>query len=443
MWLLPILSTISTAAARTYYRLRVSGEAVPRRGPLLLVANHPNALLDPALVAVAARRPVRFLAKAPLLEDRRVGWLVRGAGAIPVYRRSDDPAAMGRNVDMFRAVTEALEGGSAIGIFPEGTSHSEPSLATLRTGAARIALGTYAQCRETFPIHPVGLVLRRKDVFRSQAAVVVGPEVSWKDLAGRGPEDHAAVRELTERIEGSLRRVTLNLESWEDRPLVECAEAIWSTEFSPRGAVHDRLARLEVVTRHLSRLRRLEDPGALALARDLRHYCRRLDRLGLQPADLVTDLRLQQSLRWTLRRLYLLGPPSLAAAVVGLLLFWIPYRLTGVVAGRLPGTVDVRSTYKLLAGILFYGLWTLTLVATAAGLGGIAWAGGVLVVVPATGVVGLWVRERWRGAWTDARKFVLLRSRRRLVDGLRQRQHELAQRLREVYQELENGGRPV
>jgi 1-acyl-sn-glycerol-3-phosphate acyltransferase len=71
---------------------------------------------------------VRFLAKAPLFSDPKVGWLVRGAGAIPVYRRVDDPTLTGQNVDMFRAVYEELSEGAAIGIFPEGESHSEPSL---------------------------------------------------------------------------------------------------------------------------------------------------------------------------------------------------------------------------------------------------------------------------------------------------------------------------
>ena len=84
MWLLPLFPRIARGAAFTYYRIRYGGEAVPRAGPVLLVANHPNSLLDPVLVVAAARRPVRFLAKAPLFVDPKVGWLVKAAGAIPV-----------------------------------------------------------------------------------------------------------------------------------------------------------------------------------------------------------------------------------------------------------------------------------------------------------------------------------------------------------------------
>ncbi|MBK5098218.1 MAG: 1-acyl-sn-glycerol-3-phosphate acyltransferase, partial [Gemmatimonadetes bacterium] len=140
-WLLPHMARIARAAARIYYRIRVEGEAPPQTVPVLFVANHPNSLIDPVLVAAAADRPLRFLAKAPLFEERLVGPLMRASGSIPVYRRQDDPELMDRNASVFEAVHSALAEGAAVGIFPEGLSHSEPSLVRLRTGAARIALG--------------------------------------------------------------------------------------------------------------------------------------------------------------------------------------------------------------------------------------------------------------------------------------------------------------
>src|SRR5262245_33379177 len=115
MWLLPVFSWLARIAARVYYRVRFGGPRVPANGPVLLVANHPNSLLDPTLVVASADRPVRFLAKAPLFTDWKIGWLVKAAGAIPVYRRSDDPTLMSRNEDAFRAVFEVLGDGAAVG----------------------------------------------------------------------------------------------------------------------------------------------------------------------------------------------------------------------------------------------------------------------------------------------------------------------------------------
>ena len=57
----------------------------------------------------------------------------------------------------------------------------------------------------------------------------------------------------------------------------------------------------------------------------------------------------------------------------------------------------------------------------------------LLLALPAVGMLGLAVRERWRGAWSDARRFFLLRSRGALVDALRETQRELGVRLQALY----------
>ena len=147
MSLAPLIPTFSMLAARVYYRFSVAGTQVPREGPVLLVANHPNSLLDPMLVAAVAGRRVRFLAKAPLFVDRKVGWLVRGADSIPVHRKADGEASMEGNVEMFSSVFAALAGGAAVAVFPEGISHNRPSLAPLRTGTAQIRYSKTARSR--------------------------------------------------------------------------------------------------------------------------------------------------------------------------------------------------------------------------------------------------------------------------------------------------------
>jgi 1-acyl-sn-glycerol-3-phosphate acyltransferase len=429
MWLLPLFSSIAQLAARVYYRVRFAGPPVYPSGPALLVANHPNSLLDPTLVVASADRPVRFLTKAPLFTDRKIGWLVKAAGAIPVYRRKDDPNLMSRNEDSFRAVFEALRDGSAVGIFPEGISHSEPGMAPLRTGAARIALGAAAPTGRPFPIVPVGLTFLAKDTFRSDALVVRGSPLDWADLAGRGEDDVDAVRELTSRIDAALRGITINLSSWEDRPLVECAVRIWEAEQGAPSREAERLARLEFTTTVLARVRESGDPEALELVADVRRHDRRLARLGLRPSDLVADVRATRGVTWAARRVHLLLPLGIVLAVVGAVLFWIPYRLTGVIVDRLRLLEDVRSTWKLLVGIVLYSLWLLALVLVAGTTFGWLAALLTMVGVPVVAMAGLLVRERWQFAWDDARRFFLLRSRGSLVAKLREEQKRLAERL--------------
>ncbi len=432
MWLLPILSAVSTLASRVFYRLDISGPEVPSTGPVLLVANHPNSLIDPALVGAAAGRPVRFLAKSTLFDHPTVGWLVRAAGAIPVYRRTDDSEAAARNVDMFAAVHAELGRGAAVGIFPEGVSHSDPALAELKTGSARIALG--ASQREAFPLIPIGLVLRDKGVFRSEALVMRGAAVEWDDLVSRGAEDRAAVRELTRRLERGLREVTINLERWEDRPLVDSAAAVWQAERAEVGGEPGSVAVPRAVAQILADLRRTGDPVWRQLARDVDRHRRRLAVLGLEPTDLDAKVDLGSGAAWLVKSLPLGLPPLVLVGVVGWLIFWPPYQATRGIVWLLGPDVDQQSTYKVLVGAPVYLIWLLA-------MGSIGWwrlgaaAGlGVLLVLPLLGGVGLWVRERWWRAWKDVRRFFLLRSRREVRRRLENEQTRLAGRLEEAWQ---------
>ena len=156
---------------------------------------------------------------------------------------------------------------------------------------------------------------------------------------------------------------------------------------------------------------------------------RLLSQLRLVPADLGVDVRLQAGLGWTLRRLYLAGPPAITLAITSYLLFWVPYRLTGAVVKALPASEDVRSTYKLLGGTVLYALWILALAWLWK-----PWSGLVaLLALPALGILGLWIRERWRGASA----FLPATLPKDLIRGLRERQHDLAVELRALYERWE------
>ncbi len=426
MWLLPILNRLSALAAHTFYRLTVAGDAVPKKGAVLLIANHPNSLVDPVFVATASGRPVRFLAKATLFHHPAVGFLVRGSGAIPVYRRVDDPTQMERNVDMFRAAYSALIEGSAVALFPEGVSHSEPALMPLKTGAARIALGAIEAGAAPFPIIPIGIVLRARETFRSEALAVVGEPLAWKDLQEPG-DDRKAVQLLNERMEEALRRVTVNLERWEDQPIVEAAEAVWAAEMGASLDEADRLTRLERTAELFQTLRGQEEMEWQALARRLQTHLRKLAFLGLTPGDLAGTVSLAQAASWTARRLPLVG--AIVVAGIGSVLFWPPYRLIGWRDRRQPLDRDVRATHKLLGGTVLMAAWIIMLSLAAGAVWGIVAGLVVLVFLPALGLATVSLREWWGASWHQARRFLLLRRQPALRDELRMEQLSIAEAL--------------
>ena len=405
---------------------------MPSGGPVLLVGNHPNSLLDPLCVAWAARRPLRFLAKAPLFSHPVVGWLVRGAGAIPVYRKADDPTQMSHNEESFRAVHDALAAGSAVALFPEGISHSQPSLAPLKTGAARIALGAAPRAGGAFPIIPVGLVFRIKDRFRSAAHAAVGAPVAWDDLAARGPDDHDAVRELTDRIDRAMRAVTLNLARWEDERVVITAEAIWAARRAVSATPAARVSRIATAADLLARARASGDERWTRLARDVSDHARLLRALGVRPADVELDTGFGTAARWALRRLTIVGALQLLLAAIALILFWIPYRVTGAVVARMANERDLVSTYRVLGGAMILIVWIALLAIAAGFIAGRVAAVASFLLLPFVAIAGLHAAEQWRWTLATARRWFLMRRGDPRIAALRERQHELARRLDEA-----------
>ncbi|MFI5245028.1 MAG: 1-acyl-sn-glycerol-3-phosphate acyltransferase, partial [Gemmatimonadales bacterium] len=434
MWLYRALPAISNLACRVYYRLTVGGARVAPDGPVLLVANHTNSLMDPPLVVVAAKRKVRFMAKYTLFTHPGISWLVKAVGSVPVYRQQDDRKLVSQNFDSFRDVCSALAEGYAVGIFPEGVSHSASRLQPLKTGAARIALGAALKIGRAFPVVPMGLVFRDRRTFRSAAHVVVGDAFAWDDIAMRGPNDKEAVREMTRRIEASMRSVTLNLYDWADEQLVRCAERVWRAEFPVSTDARDEMERLRATTNALARLRLGEETRWRPLARALRAHDRMLERMGLTPRTLKEQVTSDVALRWTLSRI-----PQLAfvpVAAVGFALFWVPREVTAAVAEKLARTEgeDTVPTYRVLAGFVFFSIWFVLLAIVSSFFAGV-WGGVVvLLALPFVALAALAVGESRRLTWDAVRRFFVLRLQRERVAELRERQSALAGQLRQLFE---------
>ena len=437
-WLLPALAPVCSAAVRLFYRFRAHG-APPREGPVLFVANHPNSIVDAIVVAASVGRPIRFLAKATLFDEPGLGALIRAGGAIPVYRRQDDPALTDRNARVFESVQEALAAGDAVGVFPEGLSHSEPSLTRLRTGAARISLGASDRQGIRFPIVPVGIVARQKQTFRSQCAALVGEPVPWDDLAGRPESDVEAVRELTDRIERGLRSVTINAERLEDRRIIECAEAIFSSEQKLDTSQETRVRRLRQASETLALLRETEPEAVERLFTDVDRFAWTLEVLGIRPGDLDRSARLHSKVGWFLRVFGLLfvgGPISAAGHAV----FFIPYRITDWIATRPHIRLERQSTWKLLGGAVLYLTW-IALLSLAAGIVfGPRWAIATAICLPILAVATQIVRDRWRQARVQARRYLLLRRKGQVRERLLEQRGRLAQSLEELRQSARSTG---
>jgi glycerol-3-phosphate O-acyltransferase / dihydroxyacetone phosphate acyltransferase len=416
----PLIRAAAAWAAAAFYRVERRGPAVPP-GPVLLVANHPNSLLDPLVLFRTAGRPSRPLARAPLFDRPVIGRLIRAVGGIPVHRREDAPALMARNRDALRATIEALRAGDAVQIFAEGRSHSDPAVGPLRTGAARIALGAESEAEWSLGvvIVPVGLTYARKTLFRSHVVALYGEAIPVESFRERHDADEqAAVRALTGEIGRRLRVLTLDLARTEDAAIIDTAERIWSrgtglTSSRQRVPLAERLPRLQAFARGLAWIRVHDPDRHRRLESAIRRYRRRIRVLGAGEADVPERYRLVPVARWAATRampVLLLAPVGLIAVVA----WGLPYLFVGRLVGRMRLPADVVATYKVGAAVLAYPL----VLTFWAGLAAWKWtwlaALAVALVLPVLG----YVTTRWldaaREVMEDLRLFIrLARLRRR------------------------------
>ncbi len=125
------------------FSLRRSGWAnVPRRGPVLVVANH-QSMFDPVLVGLASRRYLSFLARNNLFQQPGLGPVIRSLNAIPIDRN------VGK--DGIQAVLDSLAAGRAVLMFPEGERTRTGEVQPLKAGVSLLVK------RVTCPIVPVGI----------------------------------------------------------------------------------------------------------------------------------------------------------------------------------------------------------------------------------------------------------------------------------------------
>lgn len=359
-------------------------ERVPRTGPLLLVLNHPNSLVDPVFVLCLAPRPVAFLAKAPLFRLPLVGALVRAAGSIPVERRQDPGADLSKNREMFAKVRAHLGGGGAVALFPEGTSHSDPRLKPMKTGAARIALGVTSET--PLRIQAVGLFYTDKRTFRSAALVYYGEPFAVTpaplDEAGEPPPE--LVQALTGRIAEALGAVTLQADAFEAHEFVARTERILASQRresddAPRPELADEFAFRRRILAGYHALRE-RDPARLErVRRRVNRYEDRLRGAGIDPWDVPVG-RFRTSRVLGYMGLFLLRfAVLLPLGVPGLALHYLPYRLVGVLSQRAVGKYDdILATAKATAAFIVFPLTWI-----AVGVLLWHWAG------PAAGIAGL------------------------------------------------------
>jgi glycerol-3-phosphate O-acyltransferase / dihydroxyacetone phosphate acyltransferase len=395
-------------ALRVFFRrIEVVGRSrVPREGACLFVLNHPNALVDPVFLLCFAPRRISFLAKSPLFRTPVIGFLIRRLDSIPVYRKQDesgDTAALNRKT--FERAAELLRRGGTIAICPEGASHNEPFLLPLKSGAARIALGSVSVeggGALDLKVVPAGLYYTAKTTFRSSALLYFGEPIPVEpvepDADGEPPRE--AVRALSERIAEGMLSLTLNADRHEALQMVARAERIFSSaeDDDDEGPSLERELRRRRRFVEAYAFHRQHSPARLEeLEGRITAYEEELRQAGLEDPRQLSPATVSEYARvWKLLVRVALFLLLLPAALAGAALHYPAYTLAGFLATRFAREYDdVLSTFKIAAALLLFPLTWGVLAFLLYGVAG--WWGVVaaLLGAPLAGFVALRTREEF------------------------------------------------
>lgn len=125
-----------------YFRCRAyNAERVPRRGPVVLAANHAS-FADPFLVGAGLSRDLHYLARASLFRNPIGNWFLRSWNVVPVEREGGGARGL-------RAIFERLRAGGGIVLFPEGTRCHDGRLQPARSGIGLVVI------KSSCPVVPV------------------------------------------------------------------------------------------------------------------------------------------------------------------------------------------------------------------------------------------------------------------------------------------------
>jgi 1-acyl-sn-glycerol-3-phosphate acyltransferase len=368
-----------------YFRdVEIAGE-VPGHdtGGRIFAANHVNALVDPILVITQAPCPISPVAKSTLWKIPGLAWLLDAADAVPIVRKRDDPTKTAADNDaIFERVGAHLANRGNILIFPEGTSHNEPHLLSLKSGAGRMLARARDDGGLGLTFQAVALEFEAREVFRSRTLVLFGPVRSVDEVSAAAPDVDLA-QAITERIREDLAELLVEGSTWEERILiVRAAEMLANGDpATPAPASRTSLAQMNELGRRIEQARRVLHASApeavAALEMRVASYWAALEDAGATDELVVRHARRARSAAagaevgaepsvsversaWGALRIL-----TLPLAVVGMLLYWLPYQLPRAITRRLHGDADVTSTYKLGIGLLVHPLWAAIAIAVA------------------------------------------------------------------------------
>lgn len=328
-------------------------------GPMIIIANHPNTMVDAWLIGNICKQPIYFMAKGTFFNNKLKVWFLRSLNLVPINRATEEKTKGVSNDQSFEECYKILEQGKTLVIYPEGNSFMERQLRQLKSGTARIALE--AEHRNAGKLNlkvvPMGLVYLEAEKFKSSILVNVG---EGKSVTRHLPEfetnQSSASKKLTEEFRIQLERVLVTTQSKEQEILIESlTDAIQSRYRGEKSGVEAQVELLKNV-RDRVELFNLMEPWKIEEIQAMMNNIRwRVEKLRIKTDFLDRKFRSVMFAR------------QIAFSVVGLIIGFplfifgfihniLPYKLTDKLMPVLVKNIEYYAPVAILIGLVLYPL---------------------------------------------------------------------------------------
>jgi len=345
-----------------YYReIRVKNKVfLEHDGPKIILANHPNTLMDAWMVGYVCRDPIYYMAKGTFFNTGFKRWFLHSLGLIPINRAAESKTKGVSNLDSFENCYKLLEKGKTLVIFPEGNSFNERQLRMLKSGAARIALEAERRNggKLNLRIIPIGLVYSQPEKFRSSVLVSIGEGIDSTPYLENFEKDSLKTsKQLTEKFRIQMETLLVGANSTEHEQLVEDITEILSSEYTgnEKKGVEKDVSLIKQIFENVQHVK-FRDPQALKEITDLVYRIKwQLDKFEIKSDFLDRKYRPRMFVRQLIFStvFLLLGLPFY---MFGIIHNMLQYKLTDFLVSKMVKDMEYYAPVSVLLSLVLYPL---------------------------------------------------------------------------------------
>lgn len=407
-----LLKFIIGAGIQLYYKeIRVNNRAGLSNGkkPLIIIANHPNTLMDAWVIAMLCKQPIYIMAKATLFDSKFKLKLLRSLNVIPINRKWEGVTKGVSNKDSLSECYKILSEGKTLVIFPEGTSYKERKLRDLKTGTARIALETESRYGENLDLKVVaaGINYSQPEKFRSDILVDVDePKGVKEQLEVYKTDKEKAVHRLTNQFRERLEKVLITTETKEEGDFLDDIYKVLTTKYLPANdkGVQKEVNELKDIKNKLDEFKLVQPWRIDEIQKSIQSMDWKLEKMKIRTDFLDRKFRSSLFFRQTLISLLFIVV-ALPIAIFGLIHNYLQYIFTDWLVPKISKDIEYYAPLAIIVGIVIYPIFYAGIVIAAHYLLDFSWWEIIayLFVMPLTGMFTYWffkflknIRYKWR-----------------------------------------------